>query len=612
MVNSPTCENTVYYSRGNTRSRRTFAWLDYLNRGQYWLYRLTDINANRKKYLNYCFYIALAYNVIISLLPIIAIVPIIINFIANPYDAGQVDLLNKLNYMMAKYMYVEYIFCFILISDWILRFLYTEYKYPFVSNRWKSRIIYLFKPANLYQLTSIVILIVLFKVYGHIDAHGWWIDYNVLGSKYVDETKLTTAQALFYRWNPGELIFVTLYAVNIFGLIPRLVTAFKDQTILTTKTGLWAIIKKRWRTPVVATIFLIILFIIFSFLILKTEQSYYNEWSLSHPGQSLDNAPNYSSSPKNVWQSLWFCLVTMTTVGYGQIIPQSPAGRIICIFLIIIGISYYSFYTVFFVSIYTKFLDKKDQEQQDKEEKLVKEEEKRALINDMKKEFVSELLKYGVIEKTNYNQVQFEERQKELKHENITFLKSNEKITKIINRHEALINAKNSLLVNNTSSDSLTTDSKTANIFLSSNYNYKAIISPNLKKNHQMIMLQLDSDVVSAIFAKEDALTVSAFFKPVAPIYKTTKVVIVDKVTNIVVGEVSVQNVVTGKTSVVWNKYGAQSGIKEQFYQFKFGKDNLVCAYIIDKVQKYKEQKLLSELETELSNELSSSFVYLK
>jgi voltage-gated potassium channel len=42
----------------------------------------------------------------------------------------------------------------------------------------------------------------------------------------------------------------------------------------------------------------------------------------------------------NPWRGLWFAIVTVTTVGYGDTFPTSPLGRIIASFLMIVGIGF--------------------------------------------------------------------------------------------------------------------------------------------------------------------------------------------------------------------------------------------------------------------------------
>lgn len=590
-----------------------------INRFRYYLYRLTDINPNRGRFSIFLV-TSLIYNIIISLLPVIAIVPIIINFAVTPTDMHDLDQFNKFNNMMAKYLYIEFVFCFILLLDWIIRIIYADYKFPFVTNRWKSIFVYLTRFTNLYQFVSVIILIVLFSVYGHISNHNWWIDSNVLGSNYPPtsgSSQTTIAQELYNRWNPGELIFVSLYIANIFGLIPKLVTAFKDQTVIVSKTGLWSIIRKRWKTPVVATVFLIVLFIVFSFLILKTEQSYYSEWQATHPGQSLDDAPNYSSSPKNVWQSLWYCLITMTTVGYGQIIPQSPAGRVIAVFLIVIGISYYSFYTVFFVSIYTKFLDKKDEEIQAQEQEQQKIEDRKNLINDMKEQLINELVKYGVINDVTFNKVKYEENQKELEQQRLASQKANSANKNVVNiqsvakieqkRLKSWLN-KSPLNINISKNKTISI----TNDMLSDEFHYKIANDPNLNANWQDILVKLDDDIIENIFTNDKEKQANLFFKEIAPSYKVRKVILVNKTTNNIIGEVILENILTAPVDVAWKEFGLESKMLKNFYDLEYSKEVITCIYLIAARKKYEEAIPVPEIEQNLATKLNNSFLYLR
>jgi voltage-gated potassium channel len=83
---------------------------------------------------------------------------------------------------------------------------------------------------------------------------------------------------------------------------------------------------------------------------------------------------------KTYLDSLWWCVSTVTTVGYGDIVPVSNLGRIVAIFYMFFGISMISL--LFFVitnSIYRRRYDKIEIEQRQQQ------------LNQLKNELTSKL-----------------------------------------------------------------------------------------------------------------------------------------------------------------------------------------------------------------------------
>jgi len=68
------------------------------------------------------------------------------------------------------------------------------------------------------------------------------------------------------------------------------------------------------------------------------------------------------------WEGIWWALVTITTVGYGDIVPVSPAGKVFGGVLILIGIGLFSLLTASF-SVF--FLEREEEEVIDKESELL-------------------------------------------------------------------------------------------------------------------------------------------------------------------------------------------------------------------------------------------------
>jgi len=47
----------------------------------------------------------------------------------------------------------------------------------------------------------------------------------------------------------------------------------------------------------------------------------------------------------NTWDGIWWAWVTVTTVGYGDVVPQTASGRVFAVVLMLMGISMLSLIT---------------------------------------------------------------------------------------------------------------------------------------------------------------------------------------------------------------------------------------------------------------------------
>ncbi len=70
-------------------------------------------------------------------------------------------------------------------------------------------------------------------------------------------------------------------------------------------------------------------------------------WALDH-----DEYPN-------IWVGMWWALQTVTTVGYGDVSPTNPSGRIIGAFVMLYGVA---FVTIFVAAITSIFVTRASQE----------------------------------------------------------------------------------------------------------------------------------------------------------------------------------------------------------------------------------------------------------
>ena len=63
----------------------------------------------------------------------------------------------------------------------------------------------------------------------------------------------------------------------------------------------------------------------------------------------------------NVWVGMWWALQTVTTVGYGDVTPRNPSGRIIAAFVMFEGIA---FLTIIIAAITSTFVTRAQRERE--------------------------------------------------------------------------------------------------------------------------------------------------------------------------------------------------------------------------------------------------------
>lgn len=72
------------------------------------------------------------------------------------------------------------------------------------------------------------------------------------------------------------------------------------------------------------------------------------------------------------WDGIWWAWVTVSTVGYGDIVPESPAGKIFGAVLILLGLGLFSLLTANFSAF---FISREEDKVLEKEEELIREED---------------------------------------------------------------------------------------------------------------------------------------------------------------------------------------------------------------------------------------------
>lgn len=74
-------------------------------------------------------------------------------------------------------------------------------------------------------------------------------------------------------------------------------------------------------------------------------------------------------SIQGIFQGVWWAITTVTTVGYGDLYPESNAGRILAVAVMIIGIGFVAILTANIASYFVEKDKNKENEDQDKKDK---------------------------------------------------------------------------------------------------------------------------------------------------------------------------------------------------------------------------------------------------
>ncbi len=110
----------------------------------------------------------------------------------------------------------------------------------------------------------------------------------------------------------------------------------------------------------------------------------------------LIESPNENSEIKTMLDAVWWTAATVTTVGYGDVVPTTDLGRIIGIIFMFVGISILGIFisTIGASLIKTRLLHgKQDMTNEEEYEKIVKRIQKLEETNQKDKEMILSKLK---------------------------------------------------------------------------------------------------------------------------------------------------------------------------------------------------------------------------
>lgn len=93
----------------------------------------------------------------------------------------------------------------------------------------------------------------------------------------------------------------------------------------------------------------------------------------------------------NLYYSLWFVFQTITTVGFGDVIPESPVGQLIALGLLMVGVLMFSIFTASFAYLFNEKVFREENEDFHEKINTVRENlaENKEMVNEIRQSTLS-------------------------------------------------------------------------------------------------------------------------------------------------------------------------------------------------------------------------------
>ena len=75
----------------------------------------------------------------------------------------------------------------------------------------------------------------------------------------------------------------------------------------------------------------------------------------------------------SIWAGMWWAMQTVTTVGYGDVTPRAPSGRIVATFVMLAGIAFLAIVTASITSTYVERATRDRETTEDMQEQRLEE-----------------------------------------------------------------------------------------------------------------------------------------------------------------------------------------------------------------------------------------------
>ncbi len=308
-------------------------------------------------------FLSIFYNIFLSFLPfIVSILPIIFSTINN-------NIMPK--NQLGIFLLINLITFILIFIDWIM-FISTSDLYYQTKKRKDIVVKLLFNFPRTFQLLSSLFNFIIYAI------------FITSSSSYIFMIKNNIDQNLLQI-----IIFIALF-FNVLTFFPRLfVNIFNKRKLSILKTLFF----KRIYALFYCFFALIIFTFVFSYIVFLTQVD-------TPLTDSIGNPIEWT-----YWKSLWYCFVTITTIGYGDIVVTTALGKVFSIPLAIIGIITYSSISALFISIINDYNTIKDELRRSAKTLREKHADHDLLLKEINKIMLSNMFKAGVIDEKKYNEI---------------------------------------------------------------------------------------------------------------------------------------------------------------------------------------------------------------
>ncbi len=489
--------------------------------------------------------ISIVYNLFISFIPLfVSIIPIIFSIVnRDVMSTNQLGIFLLINL-------ISFIF---IIIDWIMFISVCDLYYK--TNK-KSEILIkmLLNFPRMFQIISSIITIIFYSIY----IYG--------SSSYIFQIKNSIDENIL------QIVIFLLLFFNVLTFFPRLfVNIFNKRKLSILKTLFF----KRIYALIYCFLALFIFTFVFAYIVFLTQV-----------GTPLNDSAG-NPIVWTYWKSLWFCFVTITTIGYGDIVVSSSLGKIFTIPLAIIGIITYGSISALFISIINDYNTIKDELRKNAKSIREKHNDHEMLLKEINKIMLLNMFKSNLIDEKKYNEL----------------LKNHNDIENIIFNDESIFK-----------------NLKERNDDLYFNNKKMGHVTHKIPKHYMAVYNKPENVRKINVMQIENIKLINNIIKSNSPIYFSNDLLNEEHISNIVLStkkphrlaycELNISVSFVLEKNKAWEKYGKFSDYDKNEFFLKFNNNDDVRVFVIQEKIIYDECVLL-EFFGIYSNSKLKDFIFL-